>query len=173
MSLFTDYTPDEQQLLLRSLQAAAVAIAAASLGRKTETVSEGVAAASLIMERTATTVSNSLITAVQFELDQRIARGEAFPQFEQVASAPGAAEAALAALRDVAALLAEKAAPDVAQGFKQWLLEIAQRTAAAGKEGGNCWGRGAVSINDAEIAALHEIAKTLDVPPPTLGESAS
>ena len=64
------------------------------------------------------------------------------------------------------------AAPDAAQGFKQWLLEIAQRTAAAGKEGGNFWGRGAVSINDAEVAALHEIAKTLDVPL-TLGESIS
>ena len=62
--------------------------------------------------------------------------------------------------------------PDAAQGFKQWLLEIAQRTAAAGKERGNFWGRGAVSINDAEVAALHEIAKTLDVPL-TLGESIS
>ncbi len=168
MSLFTDYTPDEQQLLLRSLQAAAIAIAAASLGRKTETASEGFAAASFIMERSATTVSNPLITAVQFELDQRITRGDAFPNFEQAASAPGAADAALATLRQVAALLAEKAAPDAAQGFKLWLLEIAQRTAAAGKEGGNFWGRGAVPINDAEVAALQELALALDVSPPAL-----
>lgn len=163
MSLFTDYTPDEQQLLVRSLQAAAVAIAAASLGRKTETVSEGVAAASLIMERTTATVSNSLITAVQFELDQRIARGETFPKFEQVASAPGAAEAALAMLRDVAALLAAKTDPETARGYKAWLLAIAHSTAEAGKEGGNFWGRGAVQVNAAEEAALQAVADALNV----------
>lgn len=172
MRLFTDYTLDEQQLLLRSLQAAAVAVSAASLGRKTETVSEGFAAASFIMARTEATVSNPLITAVQYALDQRAASGQPFPDYQKAAMAPDADATAMATLRQVAALLAEKAAPDAAQGFKQWLLEIAQRTAAAGKEGGNFWGRGAVSINDAEVAALHEIAKTLDVPL-TLGESIS
>ncbi|HHY55824.1 MAG TPA: hypothetical protein GYA08_10345, partial [Chloroflexi bacterium] len=60
MNLFTDYTSEEQQLLLRSLQAAAVAVSAASLGRKTETISEGFAAASFIMERTQATVGNPL-----------------------------------------------------------------------------------------------------------------
>ncbi len=166
MSLFTDYTPDEQRLLLRSLQAAAVAVSAASLGRKTETISEGFAAASFIMERTQATVGNPLITAVQYALEQRAVSGQPFPDYQKVVAAPDASATALATLRQVNALLTEKATPDVAQGFKAWLLEIARRTAAAGKEGGNCWGRGAVQINDAERAILHEIAQILDVPPP-------
>lgn len=167
MTTFIDYTPEEQQLLLRSLQAAAVAIAAASLGRKTETISEGFAAASFITARTATTVGNPLISAVQFALEERAARGEPFPNFEKAATAPGAADAALATLRDLAALLAAKtdteADAEAARGYKEWLLAIARITAEAGKEGGNFWGRGAVQINDAEEAALQAVAAVLGV----------
>ena len=50
MSVLDDYSAEEQSLLLRSLAAAAIAIAAASPGRKVETASEGFAAASYIME---------------------------------------------------------------------------------------------------------------------------
>jgi hypothetical protein len=161
MSLFTDYTPDEQQLLLRSLQAAAVAISAASLGRKTETVSEGFAAASLIMERSEVTVGNPLITSVQFALDQRAKSGQPFPSYEKAASAPDAREEAMQTLRQVAALVDAKAPADEAQGYKRWLLEIAQHTAEAGKEGGNFFGRGAVLVNEAEKDALAEMAQVL------------
>ncbi len=163
MSLFTDYTPDEQQLLLRSLQAAAVAISAASLGRKTETVSEGFAAASLITERSEATVANPLVTSVQFALDQRAKSGQPFPNFEKAASAPDAKTEAMQTLQQVAALVDAKSVPEVAQGYKRWLYEIAQRTAEAGKEGGNFFGRGAVLVNDAERDALAEIAQALGV----------
>lgn len=163
MSLFTDFTPDEQQLLLRSLQAAAVAISAASLGRKTETVSEGFAAASLIMERSEATVGNPLIASVQFALDQRAKSRQPFPSYEKAASAPDAREEAMQTLRQVAALVDAKSPPEEAQGYKRWLLEIAQRTAEAGKEGGNFFGRGAVLVNEAEKDALAEIAQVLGV----------
>lgn len=161
MSLFTDYTPDEQQLLLRGLQAAAVAISAASLGRKTETFSEGFAAASLITERSEATVANPLITSIQFALDQRAASGQPFPNFEKAASAPNAKEEAMQTLHQVAALVDAKASSEVALGYKRWLYEIAQRTAEAGKEGGNFFGRGAVLVNDAEKDALAAVARTL------------
>ena len=78
MSVYADYTPEEQQVLLRSLQAAAVAISAASLGRKVETASEGFAAASYITDRSAAQVDNTLIGSVQFALDERVRR-PAFP----------------------------------------------------------------------------------------------
>ena len=161
MTTLTDYTPDEQQLLLRSLQAAAVAVSAASLGRKTETVSEGFAAASFIMARSQATVDNTLITSIQFALDERAKADQPFPSFEKAAAAPDAEADAMETLRQVDALLAAKSTPDEAQGFKQWLMEIAQRTAAAGKEGGNFFGRGAVQVNDAERAALAQIAQVL------------
>lgn len=161
MSLFTDYTPDEQQLLLRGLQAAAVTISAASLGRKTETISEGFAAASLIMARSEATVANPLITSVQFALDEHARSGQPFPNYEKVASAPNAKADAIETLRQVAALVDAKSPPNEALGYKRWLLEIAQRTAEAGKEGGDFWGRGAVLVNDAEKDALAEIAQVL------------
>ncbi|MCO5210582.1 MAG: hypothetical protein M9936_12845 [Caldilinea sp.] len=163
MTTLTDYTPDEQQLLLRSLQAAAVAVSAASLGRKTETVSEGFAAASFIMERSQATVDNTLITSIQFALEERAKHDQPFPSFEKAVTAPGAEADAMETLRQVAALLAEKSTADEAHGFKAWLMEIAQRTAAAGKEGGNFFGRGAVQVNDAERDALAQIGQVLGV----------
>ena len=42
-------------------------------------------------------------------------------------------------------------------------MEIAARTTEAGKEGGNFFGRGAVLVNDAEKAALQEIATALSL----------
>jgi hypothetical protein len=61
MSVLSDYTAEEQSLLLRSLRATAIAISAASPGRKTETISEGFAAASYIMEVREPYLANSLI----------------------------------------------------------------------------------------------------------------
>lgn len=165
MSTLSDYTPDEQRVLLHSLQAAAVAVSAASLGRKTETASEGFAAASFIMERSPATIDNTLITSIQYELDQRAKRDESFPSYEKAAAAPEAEAQALETLRQVTALLKSGSAPEEAAGFKQWLLAIAQHTAVAGKEGGNFFGRGAVQVNDAERAALQEIAQILELPP--------
>ncbi len=163
MSVFADYTPEEQRLLLHSLQSAAVAIAAASLGRKAETASEGFAAADLITQETEATVSNPLISSVQFALDQHAASGKPFPSFEKAAYASGAQEEAMETLRTVAALLEQKATPEESLGYRQWLMAIARVTAAAGKEGGNFWGRGAVQVNDAEKAALQGVADALGV----------
>ena len=164
MSVFADYTPEEQQVLLRSLQAAAVVISAASLGRKVETASEGFAAASYITERNAAQLDNTLIGSVQFALDERAKTGQPFPDYVKAATAPDAGPQALETLRQVAALLAAKSTPAEAEGYKQWLIEIATRTTEAGKEGGNFFGRGAVLVNDAEKAALQEVGQALGAP---------
>ena len=163
MSVFADYSPEEQQVLLRSLQAAAVAISAASLGRKAETASEGFAAASFITERTAAQLDNTLIGSVQFALDERARSGQPFPDYVKVATAPDAGPQALETLHQVAALLATKSTPAEADGYKEWLMEIAARTTEGGKEGGNFFGRGAVLVNDAERAALAAVAEALGV----------
>jgi hypothetical protein len=163
MSVFADYSPEEQQLLLRSLEGAGVAVSAASLGRKAETASEGFAAASYILDSQATYLGNTLIGSVQYELKRRSAAGQHFPDFVKLAMAPGAAEQALAALRQVAALLDEKTTKEEAAGYKDWLMNIAIQTSKAGKEGGNFLGRGAVLVNDAEKAMLAQIAQILGI----------
>jgi hypothetical protein len=165
MSVLADYTADEQALLLRSVRAAAIAISAASLGRKTETISEGFTAAEYIMEERAPYLGIPLIGSVQYEIDRRAAAGEKFADYVELASAPGAEQAALDTLAATAALLDAKTTPDEAGGFKEWLLNIAARTTEAGKEGGNFLGWGAVAVNDEERAALHTIAATLGISP--------
>jgi len=164
MSVFSDYTPEEQQVLLRSIEAAGVAVAAASLGRKAETASEGFAAASYILESRAAYLGNTLIGSVQYALQARAAAGKSFPDFAKLAAAPGAAAEALATLAQVVALLASKSDAEEAAGYREWLMNIAVATSKAGKEGGNILGWGAVAVNDAERAALAQIAQTLGLP---------
>lgn len=165
MSVLADYTAEEQALLLRSLQAAAIAVSAASPGRKTETISEGFAAASYIIEERAPYLSNPLIGSIQYEIDRRADAGESFPDYVKMATAPGAEEAALATLTAAAALLDARTTPEEAGGFKQWLLNIAAKTTEAGKEGGNFLGWGAIAVNDQERAALQQIATILGISP--------
>jgi hypothetical protein len=161
MSILSDYSAEEQQLLLRSLSAAALAIAAASLGKRRETASEGIAAATYILESREEFLGNTLVGSVQHELEIRAEQGAAFPNFEEQAVAEGAATTALATLRDVATLLDTKSTQDEASGYKQWLLSIAKNTALGGTEGGNWLGRGAVQVNEAEKEALKKVNDAL------------
>ena len=163
MTVLADYSAEEQTVLLRSLSAAAVAISAASLGRKTETVQEGFAAAQYIIEVREPYLTWPLVGSVQYELERRAAADQPFPDFVAQATAPGAEQAALEMLRAAAAVLDAKAAPQEAAGYKQWLLDIAATTKNAGKEGGGWFGRGAVAVNDEERSAYARIAQALGV----------
>lgn len=162
MTILSDYTPEEQRLLMVSLRAAGVAVSAASLGKGAETASEGFAAASYVMESEGEFLDNTLINAIQFELKRRMEEGYTFVSYTDEAEAAGAKESALNILRQVVAVLDAKSTPHESAQYKQWLMNIATRVAEAGKEGGNWLGRGAVQVNDAERAALQEIASILN-----------
>ena len=66
---------------------------------------------------------------------------------------------AIAALRDIGALLDAKA-PEDAPTFKAWLRQTANRAAEASSEGGFL-GFGGVRVSDAEKATLAEISDAL------------
>ena len=167
MTVYADLSPDEQQQLRVGLQAAAVAISAASPGRAEETVSEGVAAAEFILGSGPDYVANTLVTSVLMELQQRLKSEQPFPDYVAVASAPSAYDHALEALRTVASLLDRRATPEEASGFKGWLLRLATVVARAGKEDQGFLGRGGVEVNAKERAALAEIASVLGIEAPT------
>jgi hypothetical protein len=167
VSVYTDYTEDEQQLLRSALQAAAVAMSAASPGRREETVSEGFAAADFILKSQPQYVANTLVTSVLVDLQARLADDHVFPDFLETATEPGAAEEAMIVLGRIVQLLDAKATPDEAVGYKGWLLEIARVTAQAGKEDQGFLGRGGVMVNEAERKAYEAIARTLGVEAPT------
>jgi hypothetical protein len=161
MTIYADYAADEQLLLRKSLQSAAVAISAASLGRREETVSEGFAAATFILASGPEHVRNTLVTSVIEELERRTSENQVFPDYEKVASAQGALDEAMTTLRAVAGLLDAKATPDEAADYKRWLLEIARKTALAGKEDQGFLGTGGVLVDDAERQAYAAIGEAL------------
>ena len=69
---------------------------------------------------------------------------------------------AIAALRDIGALL-DARAPEDAPAFKAWLRQTAERAADASSEGGFL-GFGGVRVSDAEKATLAEISAALGLP---------
>lgn len=63
-------------------------------------------------------------------------------------------------LGDTAAIVDKKAGAEEAQGYKEWLLSIAQSVAEAGKEGGFL-GIGSVRVSEQEQTVLNNYSKTL------------
>jgi hypothetical protein len=165
MTVYSEFTEEEQRLLRASLEAAAVAISAASPGRREETVSEGFAAASFVLDSRADHVANPLVSSLILALEEKVHAEQPFPDYVAVALAPGAQEWAMETLRAVVALLEARATADEAVGYRKWLMDIARTVAAAGKEDQGFLGRGGVQVNEAEREALAGIAGVLGVEP--------
>ena len=166
MTVISDLTPDEQRLLLSALEAAAIVVSAASPGRKEETVSEGFAVAEFILQGRKEYVANPLVSSTIRALQERVDRGEPFPDYVELASRPGARDEAEGILRAVTALLDARAEPDEAIGFKEWLVRIAVVAARAGKEHQGFLGRGGELISAEEQEAVRSVASILGVPAP-------
>lgn len=163
MSVLTDYTTEEQRLLMQGPRLGAIVVSAASPGRSAETAAEGFAAITYAMTERRDYLGNTLINSILFELDELAKAEWKFADYNKLAVAPGAREQALAQLGQIADMLDAKSEPAEAAGYKQWVMNAATAASEAGKEGGNFFGRGAVRVNDAERAALAEIAMTLRV----------
>ena len=121
MTVISDFTPDEQRLLISSLDAAAIIVSAASPGRKEETASEGFAVAEFVLSSQAAYVANALVSSTILEVKRRVDAEVPFPDYVALASAPGAYDRAIAILREAVALLDTKSTPDEAAGYKAWL----------------------------------------------------
>jgi hypothetical protein len=163
MSVLADYTAEEQFLLMEGPRLGAVVVSAASPGRSAETVSEGFAAVQYAMSRSGEFLDNTLISSIQFAVEQLGKTDHKFADYSKLASAPDARANSIARLSQLADLLDRKSTLAEAAGYKQWVMNAATLASEAGKEGGNFFGRGAVLVNDAERAALAEIAATLRV----------
>lgn len=161
MSILADYTPEEQTLLVQGPRLAAIIVSAASPGRAAETAAEGFAAIDYAMTTHPEFLGNTLINSILYKIDQLAKSEHRFKDYNKLADAPGALDAAYADLGRIADLLDAKSDGGEAAGYKQWLLNAAAVASEAGKEGGNFLGWGAVAVNDAEREALTGIAKAL------------
>ena len=166
MTVLADYTAEEQELIRHAVASAAIAVSAASPGRKEETVSEGYAAADLVLKSQPRFVGNTLVASLIVQVEAEVQAGRAFPDYVERVSSPGAFDEAMILLGRVNPLLEAKSTPEEAAGYKRWLVEIAQAVAEAGKEDQGFLGRGGVQVNDAERSAIEGIARTLGVEVP-------
>jgi hypothetical protein len=158
----SDFAPEEWQLLFTAAPMTGLAITAASpsgpFGVLKEMFSVGLAMGEAVSKPS----PNPLVQAIADDLKARATKPE---KPKGVKNVEEARALALERLRQVKELLARKAPPDVADGFKRWLLEVAHRVAEASNEGGFL-GFGGEKVSDAERAALRDIAAALGVDAP-------
>jgi hypothetical protein len=161
VSVFADYDPEEQRVLVRAIRAAAVLVSTASPGSGADTVSEGFAAAEHVLDSLEANIGNTLVSSVIMAIRGRLAAEQPFPDYAELATAPDSVDEARAALVAVATLLDTRTTPEEAAGYKDWLIGVARATALGAREDTGFLGRGGVQVNDAERAAVEEVSRLL------------
>jgi hypothetical protein len=155
-----DFAADEWSLLCKSPMLAGMVVVAASPSGPFGVIKEMVAMGKLIAE-TKAKGGDGLVSAVVNEITTREGIERAKPTDIQGKSPDQARAYALDQLKQVAALLRQKA-PGDATAFSQWLQEVAERVASAAKEGGFL-GFGGTLVSEQEKAALRDTAAALGI----------
>src|SRR5215212_9421262 len=169
----TSFTPDEWTKLLESPMMAGIAITAAAPSGLWGLLKESLSSGWALLEAK-TSGPNELIKTLATDFGTSEGRAAARDGVQARLSGSKPAEIrdkAIAALRDAAAIVDAKA-PAEAAAFKDWLKQIAQKTAEASTEGGFL-GFGGVQVSAAEKATLAEILSALSASAsPTPGATA-
>jgi len=155
-----DFTADEWSLLCKSPMLAGMVVVAASPSGPFGVIKEMIAMGKLVAE-TKAKGGEGLMSAVVNEITTREGIERAKPTEIQGKSPDQARAYALDQLKQVAALLRQKA-PGDAPAFSQWLQEVAKRVASASKEGGFL-GFGGTLVSEQEQAALRDTAAALGI----------
>ena len=158
-----NFTGDEWSRVLSSPMVAGMAITAADPSGLWGLLKEGMAGGWALLEARQSADADPLVraTAEDFATNEgRAAARTALQQRFTGTTFSGIKDTALAELKAVAGILDGKA-PENAAAFKAWLLQVAQKAAEAGTEGGFL-GFGGVAVSDAEKATLAEIAAALN-----------
>ena len=160
MATKTDFTTEEWAQLLRAPGWASIAVVAASPSGPLGIVKELFAAGKVLAEAKSG-AQNPLVSALVGDLATSDGRRLAQPTEASGKSPEEICAIAVDSLKQVAALLDGKAGSD-AEGFKRWLASLAERVAAASKEGGFL-GIGGTRVDDKEAAAIANIGNALGI----------
>jgi hypothetical protein len=156
----SNFTPDEWKVLLQSVMAAGIAIAAAEPSGLWGLLKESFAGGTELAKAKTDPGTNALIKAVVDDFstaEGSAARDALKAKFkEQPAQIKNKC---IEVLRETAAIVDAKAPGDSA-AYKRWLQQISQHVAEAANEGGFL-GAGGVPISEAEKATLTEISTAL------------
>jgi hypothetical protein len=155
MSTKADYSADEWDLLRTAPMMAAIMVVTASPSGPVGLVKESAAASRMILE-----AADSAKTPLLRSLAEDMKSSVSIPKVPPGASPAAVQSAAEEILHRTSELLAKKAAPEEAPEMKQWLAQIAQKTAEATKEGGFL-GFGGTLVSDAEKVAIAKVNSSL------------
>ena len=141
-----DFTPEEWELVLEGPPSAGMIVVTAQRGG---TIRETVAIAKSYVEARQQHGASELldeIVAAKPEVDHT-----RYPSVEEIK------QHGLEHLRDAVELLERKATPDELEGYRRFVLTLADKVANAHREGGT-------SVGEAEQAAIDEISRTVGSP---------
>jgi hypothetical protein len=161
MSMTTkdDFTDEEWARLERAPVVAGMAISLADPGGPIEAVKESMAAIKTVTEAAQAGDQAELVDAVAKSVTEKAQhRKSSLGDFKPRGALAG--EQILEELRAVNTLLSEKATPEEAAAFRQWLLTAAQRAADAAKEGGFL-GFNAERVSEGEQQMLDKLGEVL------------
>jgi hypothetical protein len=160
MSVKDNFTPEEWKSLLKVPMLASYAVAGAAPSKQEGFVQEMSAVADAIVEGEQTSTKDSLVGAVVADI---IANAEDEQRgLTEKLSIDETKGRALEACRAAASLLQSKADAKEAYEYKRWVLRVAQRVAAAAKEGG-LFGLGGEQISGSEVEIINEIGEAINI----------
>ena len=150
MTKKADFNAEEWSLVLQGPPIAGMTVMAAERGGTLrESVSMGQAYAEARQQQGASELLDEIVSANP-EFDR-----------ERFRSPQDLREQAQKRLREAVQLLDQKATPEEVDGYKRFVLDLAERVARAHKEGGFL-GIGGTEVSESERAAVDEIAGALD-----------
>src|SRR6266478_566033 len=161
MATKADFTADEWNQIQRAPFMAGLAVVAASPSGPFGVVKELFAVGKMLGEVKSQETSNDLIKALVADIEAG-AKDLSAPAELKGKTPEQVKSYAIESLRQVAALIDKKTKPDEAQGFKQWLVSVAQKVAEAAKEGGFL-GFGGTRVSEEEAATIKELSTILGV----------
>lgn len=160
MSVKDKFTPEEWKSLLRAPMLAAYAVAGAAPSKQEDFVREMGAVAEGIFEGEGRAAKGSVLEAVIADIYAN-ADDEQRGQTEKL-SLDEVKGRALDTCRAVDGLLQGKVGAEEAYEYKRWILVVAEKVAAAAKEGG-LFGFGGEQISGSEIATINEIGEAIGI----------
>jgi hypothetical protein len=159
MTTKADFTEEEWARLERSPVVAAFAISLADPGGPIEAVKESMAAIKTVTEAAQSADQPELVREVATGFTEKTrARKSPMGDFKPKGALAG--QEILDELRGVNELVTQKATPEEAAAFREWLKSSAQRAADAAKEGG-FMGFKAERVSQGEQDMLDKLAEVL------------
>ena len=159
MTSKADFTEDEWTRLKRAPFVAGMAISLADPGGPIEAFKETAATLKTVTGAAESGGRGELVDAVAREVAAELRqRKSPIAGFRPKGATAGVE--ILGELREVNRIVSEKAEPDEAEAYRDWLLTAAKESADAAKEGG-FMGFHAERVSDGEQRMLDELAKVL------------